>query len=615
MKKITICIMLAVPFVMGSCKKFLNKEYDSAFTRDFIFSNEEDARKAVNGVYALFNQDAYTSRISNVFTGNSDIEIGGVGASPDNSRRDIWSFEASDANADLRTVWNNAYNAINRANDCIEGIKESELYKQGNPTLKNLLGETATLRAYWYYLLMNYWGDVPFITASSKAGDNFYLPRTGRDTILTFLINDLKEVEEGMLWADQLDYGIERINREFVLGFIARLALMRGGYWLHPDMVMRRKDDYREYYQIAKDYTQKLMQLKPHTLTPNFLQVFKNQCEGLTPENEDILWEVAFHPGFGDVAWCQGVRVDAGNHDYGAGSNYLSMSPHYMYSFDTMDTRLDASCTIVYYTNLTTNSYRDEAVAAVSSIAPGKWNRLWLKTAPGKNSAKGTGINWPVMRYTDVLLMFAEAENELNNGPTSDAIAAVRAVRQRAFPSSVWGEKVEAYLASVSGGKDAFFEAIVDERAWEFGGECLRKYDLARWNNYGQKIDEAYQTLFQMGADAFAGTGTYAGLPDYLYYKKNADGSLNFLTKYRKPAVLPPVKDVPATGDNPNGYTRVNWLRSLYNNTTQGPSNFILYSWRGYKQHPAKPVKYILPLHSSIVTSSQGTLDNNGYQY
>ncbi|MGV3765234.1 MAG: RagB/SusD family nutrient uptake outer membrane protein [Chitinophagaceae bacterium] len=615
MKRIAILTLIAAPMLLGGCKKFLDKEYDSAFTKETIYANEDDARKAVNAVYALFNQDAYTSRVSNIFTGNSDIEIGGVGASADNSRRDIWSFEATDANGDLRVVYQNGYSAINRANDCIEGIKASPLYQSGNVTFKNLLGEASALRAYWYYLLMNHFGDIPFRAKATVAGDSLYLGRTDRDSILTYLINDLRAVEEDMSWADALDFGIERINREFVLGFIARLSLMRGGYWLYPDMVMRRKDDYLQYYQIARDYCKKLMDLKPHTLNPNFLQIFKNQCENLTPENEDILWEVAFHPGFGDVGWCQGVKVDAGEHDYGSGSNYLSLSPHYMYSFDTLDQRLDATCNVVYYTSATTNTYFDELPVAVSSIAPAKWNRLWLKAKPGKNSAKGTGINWPVMRYSDVLLMYAEAENELNNGPTGEAIAALKAVRQRAFPSSAWGEKVDGYVASVSGGKQAFFEAIVDERAWEFGGECLRKYDLARWNNYGEKLDEAYNTLFQMGADTYAGTGAYSGLPGYLYYKKNSDGSLNFLTKYRRPEVEPPVKDVPTSGANPNGYIRVNWLRSLYNNTTQGPANFILYSWRGYMENKSKPVKYIMPIHSSQITASLGRLNNDGYQY
>ena len=122
MKRIIFFSSALVLLALVSCKKVLNPDTPSVFTQEYIFSNETDAAKAVYSVYALFNQDAYTSRVSNNFAGNSDIEVGGVGASPDNSRRDIWSFEATGANSDLLTVWNNAYNAINRANECIEGI-------------------------------------------------------------------------------------------------------------------------------------------------------------------------------------------------------------------------------------------------------------------------------------------------------------------------------------------------------------------------------------------------------------------------------------------------------------------------------------------------------------
>ncbi len=119
-----------------------------------------------------------------------------------------------------------------------------------------------------------------------------------------------------------------------------------------------------------------------------------------------------------------------------------------------------------------------------------------------------------------------------------------------------------------------------------------------------------------MGADAYAaGTGTYANLPDYLYYKK-ADNKAVYFNKYRKPLVEPPVVDVPAKGDNPNGFIRVAWLRSMRNTTTNGPADFIVRTWRGYKDDAGvAAVRYILPLHSSVITNSQGALKNDGYGY
>jgi hypothetical protein len=603
MKRIIFFSITISSLLFASCKKHLDTTSESEFTSDYVFGNETDAKKAVLSVYALFNQDAFTSRVSNNFTGNTDIENGGVGASPDNSRRDIWSFEASDANGDLRTVWNNAYKAINLANECIDGIDKSAI--KDNKEMKQLKGEALTLRAYWYYLLMNHWGDVPFKTTPTRAGDNFYLPRTGRDTILSTLIDDLIAIEPEMMWADQLDYGIERINREFVIGMISRLSLMRGGYWLYPDMQMRRKEDYRKYYEIANTYAKKLVELKPRELG-DYKTVFMNQNKYQKPVNADVLYEVAFQPGFGDVAWCNGVRVDAGTHNYGSGSNYLSFPPTYYHSFDTLDKRLEVTCSIIYY-----DKDLKQTPTGYGSIAPGKWNRMLVPTALGSASAKGTGINWPLMRYADVLLMLAETENELN-GPTAVAQDALKKVRQRAFGSSVWSEKVDNYVASVSGSKETFFDAIVNERAWEFGGECIRKYDLQRWNLFGKKVAETRNALIKMGEDAVAGTGTYANLPDYMYYKKNADGTITWLNKYTK-ATNVPVVDVPNKGDNPNGYYRVNWLLSLRNTTTNAPADYILRQWRGYSDNTGNaPVRYILPVHSSVVTSSLGSVSNAG---
>jgi hypothetical protein len=554
-------------------------------------------------VYALFNQDAFTSRVSTLFAGNTDVEVGSsVAASPDGARRDLWSFEATTSNNDLLTVWNNAYNAINKANECELGLTTIALAKDStNAIYLNLLGEVKALRAYWYMLLMHHWGDVPFNTKASRAGDDFYLPKAGRDSILTFLINDLIGIEDKMLWADQLDFGIERINREFVLGLIARLALLRGGYWLYPDMTMKRKSDYLEYYKIANTYCKKLVELKPRPL-PDYATVFMNENKYIKPVNSDILYEVGYPPGYGDVGWCMGVTVTNGSdkkHNYGATTIQFALTPTYYHSFDTTDLRLSATCSLISY-----NDTLAQAPTGPTGISVNKWNRMLVPTALGPESSKGTSINWPLLRYADVLLMLAESENELN-GPTGTAVDALRKVRQRAFPSNVWSDKVDAYIASISGDRTSFFNAIVNERAWELGGEMIRKFDLVRWNLYSKKIAETRNTLNQMGQDAIGGVGTYSDLPDYIYAKRNSDKTLTFLNKFRK-----------VTGAVPAEYNiKTSWLRNLWNTTTNGPGNYNLWQWRGYTDNTGTtPVRYILPLHNSVITNSQGSLQNEyGY--
>src|SRR3982750_3298663 len=101
MKRLLYLSLAAGTLIVASCKKILQPETPSVFTQDYIFANESDAKKAVNGVYALFNSDAYTSRISTNYAGNTDVEVGGVSASPDGARRDIWSFEATSSNSEI----------------------------------------------------------------------------------------------------------------------------------------------------------------------------------------------------------------------------------------------------------------------------------------------------------------------------------------------------------------------------------------------------------------------------------------------------------------------------------------------------------------------------------
>lgn len=606
MKIIKNILILVLAFFMNGCSDFLDPDSLSTFDDKYIFSNVDDARKATNAIYVHFSEDAFRSRLSNNMTGNTDIEQNsGTGST---ARYEIWRLEAQANNGDLKIVWEVAYKAIRDCNIVIEGVLASPAFNSTDTGIQNnmkqFLGEAYTMRAYWYSMLIYHFGDVPFSTQAPKPEVNFNLPKEDRNVILSSLIQDLINAETGMKWADELPYGIEQINREYTLGMIARLALQRGGYFLKPvgatDMVMERKADYLDYYTIARDYSKKLMDLKDRALPKDFRKIFKDQCEFVVAKNSDMLFEVPFAIGEGDVGWNIGIKVDKGTginpHPYGAGSNYMNVPPTYYYSFDKKDIRRDVTCGLYF---------RDKdfkpQVVAVGSISQGKWSREYLNPPPGPSTDKGTGINWPMMRYADVLLMFAESENELNNGPTVAAKEALARVRQRAFDEADWAEKVDQYIAAASS-KQSFFDAIVDERAWEFGGEMIRKYELIRWNLYDTKINETIQGLKKLADDANLGFGT---LPDYLYWKHDINGKLIILNSDTKVAAAPD-----------DTWTRANWLIGLHrtpNATDLSPyQTWITTNWANYT---TAPVRYIMPVPSSVVTNSQGLLKNDGYGF
>tara|TARA_R110002050_G_scaffold273113_1_gene417073 strand:+ start:75175 stop:76986 length:1812 start_codon:yes stop_codon:yes gene_type:complete len=596
-------ILAIIPILLlASCDKdFLEPDSISTYDLNYVYSNVDDARAGVNAVYSYFNQDAFRSRLSNNMAGNTDIERqSGWNSTAD--RYQIWNLDAQSSNRDLDIVWTYAYRAIRDANIAIEGINNSGNLDASDVvvsrTFNHLLGEAYTLRAYWYSMLTYYFGDVPYSNKAPKAGDNFNLPKSNRNEILTKEIEALMAVEGNMQWREQLNFGVEQINREYTLGMIARLALQRGGYYLKPDLNMVRDSDYLEYYQIAKDYTQKLMDLKDRPLPTDFRQVFLNQCKFITPaEDSDILFEVPFPLGGGDVGWNIGITVQGGSsakHSYGSGNNYMAMPVTYYMSFDSKDKRREVTCGL--WRINTDAEYEHVGL----NISQGKWSRWFLDVAPGQSTAKGTGINWPMMRYADVLLMYAEAENELN-GPTLEAQNAFKRIRQRAFDSADWSAKVDTYTTQISASKESFFNAIVDERAWEFGGEMIRKYELIRWNLYSEKAEETVEGMKKLADDAFAGTGSG---PDYMYWKTDESG--NFV-------VLNPDNKVLAAPDDT--WNRESFLIGLHDDTT----TYQEWVYRDYENHISGPkpgvARYIFPIPTLAVENSRGVLKNDGYGF
>lgn len=600
-------VTVLLPFILfSSCKKFLEPDSISTFDTKYVYSNVDDTRKGVNAVYEAFGEDGFRSRLSNNMTGNTDIEhSSGWGSASD--RYQIWDLNALSTNGDLRQFWNVAYTSIRNANIAIEGIEASEALNspdvQTSRLMYHMLGEAYTLRAYWYSMLTYYFGDVPDVREAPKAGMNFYLPREDRNVIISEVIDDMIKIEEKMMWADQCPYSTEQVNREYTLGMIARLALQRGGYFLTPDMNMERKSDYLDYYQIARKYTEKLMTLKDRPLPSDYRQIFMNQNKFITTVNSEMLFEVPFALGNGDVGWNIGLTVDGGataSHAFGSGSNYMAMPPSYYFSFDTLDVRRDVTCAL-YKVN---TSFEEVFVNGPTNISQGKWSRYYLDNPPGQNSAKGTGINWPMMRYSDVLLMHAEAVNELE-GPVADAQSSLARVRKRAFPEALWQEKVDAYIAKASASKESFFKAIVDERAWEFGGEMIRKYELIRWNLYAPKMQEMVETLKDMANSAVTGAGKYADYPNYMYWKRNASGKFMVLNPNRK--ILAPPDDT---------WNRVNFLLDLWDGTKNTYKEWVTKDWANYYSGPKPGVaRYIFPIPEEAVAASKGKITNDGYMF
>ena len=360
MKKLYLYIAaFALTFGISSCEDMLDTESLSTDNLEKMTSTAENARKMIDHVYSYFCEDTYTSRMSTNWMQNTDIEVGFLtkANTEEASRRGIWSLNAHQF-SDIKNCWDNALKAIDFSNQIIQGIESSDSYKSGKLEMKQLLGEAYCLRAYWYWLMCNFWADVPFATTPTTSTDLHNDPRTDKNIIYSHLIQDLIDHEAEMKWSSEVT--VERMSRDFALGFIVKLAMFRAGYSMQADGTMKRCTETGEgytvnyidengnaatassaddYYHVAKAYAMKLISLKPHTLLAKYKEIFDNEINGCNPADGDVLFEMGFVPNSGgDIGWCHGLSVVASTK--GAGTTYTNLMPSYACSFDPEDQRL-----------------------------------------------------------------------------------------------------------------------------------------------------------------------------------------------------------------------------------------------------------------------------------
>lgn len=551
-------LLLLCMVSLFACDDYLNVDSPSNFDNNYVFNSEEEIFRAVSGIYPpLVN--VYSGRWITLFLPNTDVEFKDVSESPSARGEDYPCFAPTSIDSNLSSVMAELYKAVNLANAIIDGIENSPLYAQADlgkaSNLLQLYGEAKVLRAMIYHDLVRSWGDVPFLLKPSSSDDEMQVPPTDRDVILTTLIEDLKSVEPVMQYAKDITYGVERASKEFCQGLIAQIALTRGGWTLQPNKenpnevgTMERSEDWQEYYQIAEKYSGKVIFEGHHNLNVGYEEFWRLVCNWKTLNNDDFIFDIPVLKGGGSGEFCYyvGVPMDEGdNNPYGKSSGSYSLSTLYMLSFDKNDLRRDVTCVNYKYDSNLNQTGPTMGSNQLAGIKDGKYRRIWMDTPLGSTTSKSTGVNASYMRYADVLLMYAEAVNENNNGPTDAAKEALKKVRRRAFPEKIWNEKVENYVNSKSD-KESFFQAIVDERKWEFGGENKRKYDLARWNLYGKVIVNFYKEAIAMGKNANGlEANKYYDVPDVFYYKQIDDPDrpgkkkIEYLGLYERLSVAP----------------------------------------------------------------------------
>jgi hypothetical protein len=674
MKLKNLLIIGLASLALASCNDFLNVESPSSYSEEFVFSQKTEINRALNGVYAsILVDDLYGNAYQRTFILNSDVDMimftNNVATHNSYAR-----FDCDDQGSEINKYWQASYNAIEYANRFIHGLENSELYDKNDTEIMQWLGEAKCIRAMVYHDLVVLFGDVPFtFQSAAQLGDGFVIPITDREEIQKNLIEDLRSIAPKM--TSSASTTVERASKEFAWSLIARIALTAGGYSLHPDKsnpknygVMSRPKEYQQYYRIAKEYTDSVILSNVHSLESSYKDVFVKECNFELISHGDPIFEIPFaRESTGNTGYIQGPTSTANNgktlgkNTWGASSGNGRLSAFYRYSFDEKDKRRDFLNGLWYYGNSANSLTQDSClIRADYTVHNNKWSKLWANPGLFTNTSAGsTGINYPYMRYADVLLMNAEAINELE-GPVAAAQESLRRVRSRAFDDQ---SAVNTYIANAASSKETFLKAVLDERKWEFAGENMRWRDLVRNNLYGQEIIYSFLRYLSV---AMSNAGAYTGfeddiaehdgsyyldeLPEYMYYHVlpqnttwRVDGSQVYGYPYPNKIldilyIYNPYKQTPQPATALTAIDGKTWQTAQFYqwSSDSQPTNQCKYSFYGYIRHTEQgeivlvkdgiemplngnsvpsvndlpPVRYIVPYPNSAIQRSAGAYKN-----
>lgn len=467
MKNILFILLFALS--LNSCSDFLDtRAYDFVSPEEF-YQNQNDAQMALAGVYStLATENVYGNRYSCMISNVDDLSF--YVRPSTQTVTHVYGNDHNTSNTDIYNAWSSIYKGIESANILLERIENSNIDEAVKTRIK---GEAKFLRAYYHFLVAQAWKDVPIRKESFKDVSKSALAATPQAEALDWIISEMEETIT-MVDDEMYDNRPSYVKKTVVEGILARVCLTRAGYPTNGG---------KPYYEKAAAYAKSVKDAQKHGLNPDVYEMWKRMASDRydTKYNESM-WEVEFIGSRElDGNWTDGrIGNVIGNIQKNGSTEGLGYS-YWFYGgslilwdlYDGNDKRRDLS--MAPYQIDAKDQYIYWKDNQIVQRACGKFRREWETLMPRHKNY--TQENYPIIRYADVLLMLAEAENEVNQSPTPLAYEAINTVRERAG------------IEPLSGLSYAEFQQeLRDERGRELCFESLRKYDLVRWGIYTDAI-------------------------------------------------------------------------------------------------------------------------------
>lgn len=625
-RKIFIGAGIAAGLSLASCD--LTTESQSTFDAPTVFADPTLTQYQLYSIYEVFSHtNSHRARYLPWYGYNTDIEW--YISNTRDEKAEIAQYDIKINNQQLNVTdgpYNELFAGIERANLAIDGIREYG-NPESRPEMAALLGEALTMRAVLYTELLKAFGEVP-ARFEPVTPETIYLNKSDRDVIYKQLLKDLEEAIPYMAMPGQsaATMRTDRASKALAEGLYARLALMASGSAMRPDKgtvgtgnpgKVRYSDDPELQKQVL--YPKALAYLEDVINNGGLeLMDYEELWRGvnnmdLTAGNE-IIWVIPFSDSRGRWNYTFAVR-NIGRTEYNPqDSNRGGQAgpvPTLYWKYDENDVRRDISCVNFEWEDADGDGTATPQPAGLENWYFGKYRFEWMETAP-YTGGNDDGVKPVWMRFSDILLMAAEIAADpdvtFEGGDRfDDAKKWLLRVRKRAFKGNE--AQAQTYVNAIAD-KEAFFNAIVDERALEFVGEFLRKGDLIRWGLLDKKLTDAETELRALQSR----TGNYAQYDGrYLWYRYGTDS--HGVTTIEMYGLDPDDVDALSDSQGPAGsgwqvYTNSEGESSQYFSDNLFKNKKVLLVSDKANKSGENLVQW-WPIFETSITSSQNTLKND----
>jgi len=512
-KIFSITVFVSFSFLV-SCSDYLEEKPFTTFSSDQYFSSITRLRAAVLGIYedlATANAYGYNEVIlsgdTDILTSDGRSVTGNLG-----NPQEVAHYNAHPASRPLEALWLIYYGAINRANHIIKNASKVEVNNAAEQAQVNAyIAEAKAMRAFLYVNLVKRWGDVPLRLFPSDLAQELNIPRTSKFEVYEQIFKDFDEAIPNLPWHNEAKPETLHLNKGAVMGLYVRSLLFAGGYSLHQDGTVKRPDNYLDYYTRAEIISKQLINSGNHALNPNYENIFRN-ITGSVLEHSESMFEIDLSVIFGNFKnagriGARSIGVVIRKHLKTYNTNIrMTTSDFLSQKFADEDLRKGVSVADFQLWGDGSGGLIEKEIAYKSNATYGcaKWRRDWHSPEP--IHFNNTDVNYVIIRYSDVLLMRAEILNEINNGPTAEAIELVNQVRRRGYGLDPFVPSILAdVLPELTASQEVFLDLLIDENAREFSGEGNRKFHLIRWNVLQEKLLDLRAFLLTDPSNRFYG--------------------------------------------------------------------------------------------------------------